>query len=126
MNEERQGQNSSATIPRGTWSVRVCHLQKADARTLTTHTYLDGTVPFIYLGLWAVGAFHSTATLSSEGTCGLYGLRLMHRRNISQSRSGLRAGRAFLMSVFGPNPNPSRACEYSLLNCLYFAFAEYK
>ena len=44
--------------------------------------------------LWAVGASHSTATLSSGGTRGLYGLRLMHRLNIFLSRSGLRAGRA--------------------------------
>ncbi|KIM58854.1 hypothetical protein SCLCIDRAFT_1218192, partial [Scleroderma citrinum Foug A] len=40
------------------------------------------------LGLWATGIFHSTATLSSEGTCGLYGLRLMHRLNIFQSCHG--------------------------------------
>ena len=61
---------------------------------MATHTYLDGTGPFTYLGLWAVGASHSTATLSSGGTRGLYGLRLMHRLNIFLSRSGLRAGRA--------------------------------
>ncbi|KAK7043491.1 hypothetical protein R3P38DRAFT_3440854, partial [Favolaschia claudopus] len=30
------------------------------------HTYLDGTGPFIYLGLWAVGTLHSTATLSIQ------------------------------------------------------------
>ena len=52
------------------------------------HTYLDGTGPFRDLGLWATGIFHSTATLSSEGTCGLYGLRLMHRLNIFQSCHG--------------------------------------
>jgi len=40
------------------------------------------------LGLWATGIFHSTATLSSEGTCGLYGLRFMHRLNIFQSCHG--------------------------------------
>ena len=38
------------------------------------HTYLDGISPFNYLGLWAVEMLHSTATLSSEGVCGLYGL----------------------------------------------------
>ncbi|EMD33039.1 hypothetical protein CERSUDRAFT_38069, partial [Gelatoporia subvermispora B] len=54
----------------------------------TPHTYLDGTSPFMYLGPWAVGAFHSTATLSSEGTYGLYGLRLMHRLNIFLSCFG--------------------------------------
>ncbi|KAH9888376.1 hypothetical protein C8Q73DRAFT_617804, partial [Cubamyces lactineus] len=52
------------------------------------HTYLDGTSPFMYLGSWAVGASHSTATLSSGGPCGLYGLRLMHRPNIFLSRFG--------------------------------------
>jgi hypothetical protein len=31
---------------------------------------------------------HSTATLSSEGVCGLYGLRLMHRLNIFLSCFG--------------------------------------
>ncbi|KAI6006748.1 hypothetical protein EDC04DRAFT_2781684, partial [Pisolithus marmoratus] len=40
------------------------------------------------MGPWAVGIFHCTATLSSEGPCGLYGLRLMHRRNIFQSCHG--------------------------------------
>ncbi|KAI0800230.1 hypothetical protein C8Q74DRAFT_1192948 [Fomes fomentarius] len=66
---------------------------------VTTHTYLDGTSPFMYLGLWAVGASHSTATLSSGGPCGLYGLRLMHRLNIFLSCFGPRAGQAiFLVS----------------------------
>ncbi|KAH9994069.1 hypothetical protein BJV74DRAFT_770613, partial [Russula compacta] len=41
------------------------------------HTYLDGIGPFIYLGLWAMRASHSTATLSPGGTRGLYGL-LVH------------------------------------------------
>ncbi|OSX61729.1 hypothetical protein POSPLADRAFT_1081785, partial [Postia placenta MAD-698-R-SB12] len=49
----------------------------------TPHTYLDGTFLFTYLGMWAVGTSHSTATMSSGGPCGLYGLRLMHRLNIS-------------------------------------------
>ena len=61
---------------------------------IATHTYLDGTGPFTYQGLWAVGASHSTATLSSGGPRGLYGLRLMHRPNIFLSRFGPRAGRA--------------------------------
>ncbi|KAH9988080.1 hypothetical protein BJV74DRAFT_737719, partial [Russula compacta] len=56
------------------------------------HTYLDGINPFMYLGSWAVRASHSTATLSPGGTCGLYGLRLMHRLNIFLSHSGPRAG----------------------------------
>ncbi|KAI0827737.1 hypothetical protein BC628DRAFT_1317848, partial [Trametes gibbosa] len=62
-----------------------------------THTYLDGTSPFPYLGPWATGVSHSTATLSSGDPRGLYGLRLMHRLNISLSRSGPRAGRAFFL-----------------------------
>ncbi|KAF8911565.1 hypothetical protein CPB84DRAFT_1671781, partial [Gymnopilus junonius] len=52
------------------------------------HTYLDGIGPFKYLGLWAVEILHSTATLSSGGVCGLYGLRLMHRLNIFLSCFG--------------------------------------
>ncbi|PCH43454.1 hypothetical protein WOLCODRAFT_76125, partial [Wolfiporia cocos MD-104 SS10] len=60
----------------------------------TPHTYLDGTSPFMYPGMWAVGASHSTATMSAGGTSGLYGLRLMHRLNIFLSRFGPRAGRA--------------------------------
>jgi hypothetical protein len=32
----------------------------------TPHTYLDGTNSFIYLSLWAMGIFHSTATLSIQ------------------------------------------------------------
>ncbi|KAI0041487.1 hypothetical protein FA95DRAFT_1501454, partial [Auriscalpium vulgare] len=70
------------------------------------HTYLDGIGPFTYLGLWAVGALHSTATLSPEGACGLYGLRLMHRLNIFLSRFGPRAGRAIFLSLRSLNPNP--------------------
>ncbi|KAI0738586.1 hypothetical protein C8Q80DRAFT_1113727, partial [Daedaleopsis nitida] len=71
------------------------------------HTYLDGTAPFMYLGLWAVGASHSTATLSSGGPRGLYGLRLVHRLNISLSCFGPRAGQAVYVLPFRPpNPNP--------------------
>ncbi|EKM80205.1 hypothetical protein AGABI1DRAFT_39049, partial [Agaricus bisporus var. burnettii JB137-S8] len=52
------------------------------------HTYLDGTSPFMNLGLWIVDSLHSTATMSSEEVCGLYGLRLMHRLNIFLSCFG--------------------------------------
>ena len=52
------------------------------------HTYLDDTDPFRDLGSWAVGTFHSTATLSPEGACGLYVLRCMHRLNIFLFRLG--------------------------------------
>ncbi|KAG7442501.1 uncharacterized protein BT62DRAFT_829763, partial [Guyanagaster necrorhizus] len=54
----------------------------------TPHTYLDGTSPFRYPGLWAVEILHSTATLSPEGVYGLYRLRLMHRLNIFLSHFG--------------------------------------
>ncbi|KDQ50558.1 hypothetical protein JAAARDRAFT_112209, partial [Jaapia argillacea MUCL 33604] len=54
----------------------------------TTHTYLAGAFPFIYLGVRAIGTIHSTATLSSEGDSSLYGLRLMHQLNISLSCFG--------------------------------------
>ena len=50
--------------------------------------------------LWAVGASHSTATLSSGGTRGLYGLRLMHRLNIFLSCFGPRAGQAIFFCSF--------------------------
>ncbi|KAI9428825.1 hypothetical protein H4582DRAFT_2038664 [Lactarius indigo] len=56
---------------------------------------LDGIGPFSYLGLWAMRASHSTATLSPGGTRGLYGLRFMHRPNIFLSCFGPRAGQAF-------------------------------
>ncbi|KDQ52220.1 hypothetical protein JAAARDRAFT_138922, partial [Jaapia argillacea MUCL 33604] len=61
----------------------------------TTHTYLAGAFPFTYQGVRATGTIHSTATLSSEGDFGLYGLRLMHQLNISLSCFGPRAGQAF-------------------------------
>ena len=61
----------------------------------------------MYLGLWAVGASHSTATLSSGGPRGLYGLRLVHRLNISLSCFGPRAGQAtYFLSLRFSNPNP--------------------
>ncbi|KAI6047370.1 hypothetical protein EDC04DRAFT_2623011 [Pisolithus marmoratus] len=54
------------------------------------------------MGLWAVGIFHCTATLSSEGPCGLYGLRLMHRLNIFLSCHGHSgwAGPSFFAACF--------------------------
>ncbi|KZT06910.1 uncharacterized protein LAESUDRAFT_652354 [Laetiporus sulphureus 93-53] len=64
----------------------------------TPHTYLDGIPPFMYQGVWAVGASHSTATMSSGGPCVLYGLRLMHRLNIFLSCFGPRAGQAFFLA----------------------------
>lgn len=65
----------------------------------TPHTYLDGTAPLKYLGLWTVGVSHSTATMSSGETCVLYGLRLMHRLNISLSCFGPRAGQALFFAL---------------------------
>ena len=76
------------------------------------HTYLDDTDPFRDLGSWAVGTFHSTATLSPEGACGLYVLRCMHRLNIFLFRLGHSgwAGLIFMLRRRS-NPNPT-----SLLN----------
>ncbi|KZT25423.1 hypothetical protein NEOLEDRAFT_1065416 [Neolentinus lepideus HHB14362 ss-1] len=71
------------------------------------HTYLASVFSFRYLGIRATGDFHSTATLSSEGARGLYGLRLMHLHNIFQTCFGPRAGQAFSLSVRHPNPNLS-------------------
>jgi hypothetical protein len=82
------------------------------------HTYLDGISPFMYLGLWATRASHSTATLSPGGTRGLYGLRSMHRLNIFLSRSGPRAGRAPFLFLACSNPNlksHNDKCIYSVL-----------
>lgn len=61
------------------------------------------------MGLWAVGTFHCTATLSSEGAYGLYGLRLMHRLNIFLSCHGHSgwAGLSIFLFFYFPNPNPS-------------------
>jgi hypothetical protein len=71
------------------WSVRGPHdYKKATLSLSKPHTYLDGISPFMYLGLWAVEMLHSTATLSSEGVCGLYMLRHMHRLNIFLSCFG--------------------------------------
>ncbi len=67
---------------------RIRRVYKGRSDNWTPHTYLDGIGPFNYLGLWAVVVLHSTATLSPEEHCGLYGLRPMHRLNISLSRSG--------------------------------------
>jgi hypothetical protein len=66
------------------------------------------------LGLWVVGVLHSTATMSSEGVRGLYGLRLMHRLNIFPSclgHSGWAGSFFFFMPVCRPNPNLSEPCS---------------
>jgi hypothetical protein len=39
---------------------------KASTLNWIPHTYLDGTSPFKYPGLWGVGTLHSTATLSIQ------------------------------------------------------------
>ncbi|TFK22616.1 hypothetical protein FA15DRAFT_595776, partial [Coprinopsis marcescibilis] len=55
----------------------------------TTHTYLDGIGPFMYLGLWAVDTLHSTATLSIQSVAtACVGYSLMHCLNIFLSCSG--------------------------------------
>ncbi|TFK20834.1 hypothetical protein FA15DRAFT_578951, partial [Coprinopsis marcescibilis] len=54
-----------------------------------THTYLDGIGPFMCLGLWAVDALHSTATLSIQSAAAAcMGFALMHCLNIFLSCSG--------------------------------------
>ena len=89
-----------AATNKRTWSVRKrLRYIISHPASVAPHTYLDGIGPFIYLGLWAVGAIHSTATLSSEGIRGLYGLRLVHRPNIFLFCFGLRAGQAFFFLV---------------------------
>ena len=84
----RLTQKSNSLWNAFTWSVHPASIYKPPLNMSFLHTYLDGTSPFMDPGLWATGAFHSTATLSSEGTCGLYGLRLMHRLNIFPSCHG--------------------------------------
>jgi hypothetical protein len=86
------------------------------------HTYLDGIVPFIYMGLWAMRASHSTATLSPGGTRGLYELRFMHRLNIFLSRFGPRAGRASFLSRRSPNPNPILTVQGKYTECRFMSF----
>ncbi|KAI0321859.1 hypothetical protein OF83DRAFT_1050535 [Amylostereum chailletii] len=61
------------------------------------HTYLDGTIPFMYLGLWVVGSSHSTATLSIQGESAICTwLCCVHRLNIFLSCFGPRAGQALI------------------------------
>ena len=57
----------------------------------------------MYLGLWAMGTFHSTATLSPEGICGLY-VPLVHAlsKYLACSTSATLAGWAlFFASLQG-------------------------
>ncbi|KAH8830974.1 hypothetical protein DL96DRAFT_1787159, partial [Flagelloscypha sp. PMI_526] len=69
----------------------------------TPHTYLDGTIPFTYRGWWVVDVLHSTATLSSEDGCDLYGLRVMHCLNIFLSRHGHSGWVGLLFFLVGPS-----------------------
>ena len=74
----------------------------------------------MYQGSWAVGASHSTATMSSGGSCGLYGLRLMHRPNISLSCFGPRAGQAIpFLLLRPPNPNPNALLSKALTPIIF-------
>ncbi|KAK0209111.1 hypothetical protein DFS33DRAFT_1307733, partial [Desarmillaria ectypa] len=57
----------------------------------------------MYPGLWAVETLHSTATLSPEGVCGLYRLRLMHRLNIFLSHFGHSGWVGLLFSLLFTN-----------------------
>ena len=75
-----------------------------------------------------MGAIHSTATLSSEGTCGLYGLRLVHRPNIFLSCFGPRAGQAVFFwpqSAANPNPILSPNKAHYRVNLCKVAYLEY-
>ncbi|KAI0290083.1 hypothetical protein B0F90DRAFT_1789283 [Multifurca ochricompacta] len=79
---------------------------------------LDGIDPFIYLGLWAMRASHSTATLSPGGIRGLYGLRFMHRLNIFLSHFGPRAGWAPLFLCWFELLTLTLCICISLCNCV--------
>ncbi|KAH9927742.1 uncharacterized protein B0H18DRAFT_272061, partial [Fomitopsis serialis] len=59
--------------------------------------------------------------MSSGDACGLYGLRLMHRLNISLSASALGLGRPFFMLLRCPNPNPVIQCLYTKL-CILMTY----
>ena len=100
------------TVAVGQWDRRAPHVgpSLSDEKyiyllpsTSPPHTYLDGVLPFLYLGVRTAAALHSTATLSAEGHRGLYGSRLMHRRNIFRSCSGHSgwAGSLFLCRIVG-------------------------
>lgn len=72
------------------------------------HTYLDGSSPFRYLGLWAVEALHSTATIvpQRESTVCM-GFGLCTVSIFSCPVSATLAGQAFFfMPVHCSNPNP--------------------
>ncbi|KAI0312542.1 hypothetical protein OF83DRAFT_637649 [Amylostereum chailletii] len=80
------------------------------------HTYLDGTVPFTYLGLWATGSFHSTATLSIQrelAVCTCFGVCTVAIFPCPASALGL-GGPFFFMSVYLANPNPIAQYKYSI------------
>ncbi|KAH8824736.1 hypothetical protein DL96DRAFT_1468070, partial [Flagelloscypha sp. PMI_526] len=50
------------------WPVRfVSSLHNEPSNNPTPHTYLDGTIPFTYRGLWVAVALHSTATFVLRG-----------------------------------------------------------
>ena len=89
------------------WSVRI-RLGIKGMRVKLLKSYLPWWHKLLQLpGLWAVEMLHSTATLSSEGLCGLYALRFMHRLNIFLSCFGHSGWAGFFFSTFlSSNPNP--------------------
>ena len=77
------------------------------------HTYLDGTGSFKYLGLWAVGILHSTATLSIQGVpAACMGFGSCTVLIFSCPASATLAGQAsfFFVTFIGPNPNLRIQC----------------
>jgi hypothetical protein len=82
---------------------------KGGPKNCRPHTYLDGTSPFTYPGLWAVGTLHSTATLSIQRViAACMGFGSCTVSIFSCPASATLAGRApFFWSQDGPNPNPS-------------------
>ena len=94
----------------GTHLVRAQHppVYKQGSDRLAPHTYLDGTSPFTYPGLWAVETPHSTATLSTQGVAAAcMGFGSCTVSIFSCPASATLAGWAPFFSIFlGSNPNP--------------------
>ena len=78
-----------------------------------------------------MGTFHSTATLSSEGACGLYGVYASCTVVIfSCPTSALGLGGPFSLLLLGSNPNLNKylhefGMSFSLLSCLIRDPSEY-
>ena len=98
------------TWPRLTTMVRACSwkVYKPHPITSTPHTYLDGIGPFTYLGQWAVGILHSTATLSIQSVpVACMGFGSCTVSIFPCPASATLAGWAlFFPTLQCPNPNP--------------------